>query len=408
MTDREKQLEILKQSKAMMDKTIQETNFIKEKNPKKQVASDELMSGITSDVLEQMVKVNNGKLPQDYLQNTIDEEKGVIKRELPEKDKIIQPKEIKVKPSNTFIEFDTSTYNPHARYDVIPLPSNGEVYSHKKSKLPVAYLTALDENLIIQPNMYVDGIIIDTLLKNKIMDREINAEELCKGDRDAIILWLRSTGYGPEYPVTVNHPKTGEPFDTIVDLTQIKYKKFNLKGDENGWFEFTLPVSKDIIKFTYPTRRDERNYEKMIGENEKTSQKLKLNKIIEDLNRILDEDKFDLTNKEKDDFNKSINTLVQVKENIGENDVKFFNKNLTERMILLIKSVNGNTDDDFIREYVENMIAFDAKEFRKYVSENEPGLDMEIELKTPAEGGEEGESFKTFLELDIMLFLNIS
>ena len=40
-----------------------------------------------------------------------------------------------------------------------------------------------------------------------------------------------------------------EEFDTVVDLSKIEFKEFNLKSDDNGWFDFTLPMSKDEVKF---------------------------------------------------------------------------------------------------------------------------------------------------------------
>ena len=122
------------------------------------------------------------------------------------------------------------------KYDVIPIPSKGEAYKSKLKKIPVAYLTAYDENLIVSPNLYKDGSFLDYMLKTKIMTNEIDPDDLLPGDRDAIILWLRGSGYGPEYPVTATDNVTGEKFETVVDITQLKPKKFTLKGDTKDYF----------------------------------------------------------------------------------------------------------------------------------------------------------------------------
>ena len=90
--------------------------------------------------------------------------------------------------------FDFSQIPDYVQYDVIPLPSNGECYPHPIGRVPVAYLTAYDENIISSPNMYRDGKVIDVILERKILDKRIKASDLCQGDRDAIILWLRATG----------------------------------------------------------------------------------------------------------------------------------------------------------------------------------------------------------------------
>lgn len=148
--------------------------------------------------------------------------------------------------------------DPSLQYDVIQLPSNGQCYKSKIDRVPVAYLTAYDENIITSPNLYKDGLVIDFLLKNKIVNKDINVDDLVSGDADAIILFLRATSYGPDFPIVVQDPETGEQIETSVDLTTLKPKEFKLKGDENGHFEFVTPLRKDTIKFRYLTRGQER------------------------------------------------------------------------------------------------------------------------------------------------------
>ena len=147
-------------------------------------------------------------------------------------------------------------YNPEAAFDVIPLPSKGEGYKDKIAKMSVAYLTAYDENMIVSPNLYRDNLILDYILQEKVLSKEIDPLDLLEGDRDAIILFLRASGYGNEYPITATDDATGKEFETIVDLSKLQYKEFKLKGDSNGWFPFTLPVSGKEIKFRFPTHRD--------------------------------------------------------------------------------------------------------------------------------------------------------
>ena len=144
-----------------------------------------------------------------------------------------------------------SDSDSNTQYDVISLPSNGECYKSKQKSVAVSFLTAYDENLITSPNLYKDGLIIDFLLKHKVIDKKIDIDKLCVGDSDAIILWLRATGYGSEFPVVVTDPITDKQFEALIDLTTIKTKPFTLKGDENGYFSFTTPNAKDLIKFRF-------------------------------------------------------------------------------------------------------------------------------------------------------------
>ena len=53
--------------------------------------------------------------------------------------------------ANNSSEVGCDNTNNSEAYDIIPLPSNGECYASKIGRLPVAYLTAYDENLITSP-----------------------------------------------------------------------------------------------------------------------------------------------------------------------------------------------------------------------------------------------------------------
>ena len=181
----------------------------------------------------------------------------------------LTPRETVAVEATTFNNIDSTV-----QYDVIQLPSNGQCYKSKIDRIPVSYLTAYDENIITSPNLYKDGLVIDFLLKNKIINNEINVDDLVTGDVDAIILFLRATSYGAEFPIVVSDPDTGEQIDSVVDLTTLKPKEFKLIVDENGYFDYTLPVTKAKIKFRYLTRKMEKQLKK-ITELEKQIKKMK-------------------------------------------------------------------------------------------------------------------------------------
>ena len=143
--------------------------------------------------------------------------------------------------------------DPSAQYDLIPLPSKGECYRVKVDRVPVGYLTAADENLITSPNLYESGSISSILLKKKILNKDINIDNLVSGDVDAIMVFLRGTSYGNDFPITATDPKTGAKIDTVADLSKLKYKPFSLKGDENGFFDFKLPRTGAMLKFKFLT-----------------------------------------------------------------------------------------------------------------------------------------------------------
>lgn len=297
------------------------------------------------------------------------------------------------------------SYNPEAAFDVIPLPSKGEGYRDKIAKMSVAYLTAYDENMIVSPNLYRDNLILDYILQEKLLSREIDPMDLLEGDRDAIILFLRASGYGNEYPITATDNITGKEFDAIVDLSKLKYKEFNLKGDSNGWFPFTLPQSGVEVKFRFPTHRDKLMLEKMQEAEENATRKDVISNYVETLDLYIENDK-DVTTDEKIKIRQAIRTIETWGENIDEENSIKYNHSLTNRLNLLLMAVDGITDRQHINNFIRKMSVKDSSALRRYIQQNEPGVDYNIEVERPASLG--GGSMKTFLQLDQFLFLNIA
>ena len=296
-------------------------------------------------------------------------------------------------------------YNPEAAFDVIPLPSKGEGYRDKIAKMSVAYLTAYDENMIVSPNLYRDNLILDYILQEKLLSKEIDPMDLLEGDRDAIILFLRASGYGNEYPITATDNVTGKEFDAIVDLSKLKYKEFNLKGDSNGWFPFTLPQSGVEVKFRFPTHRDKLMLEKMQEAEENATRKDVISNYVETLDLYIENDK-DVSTDEKIKIRQAIRTIETWGENIDEENSIKYNHSLTNRLNLLLMAVDGITDRQHINNFIRKMSVKDSSALRRYIQQNEPGVDYNIEVERPASLG--GGSMKTFLQLDQFLFLNIA
>ena len=310
-------------------------------------------------------------------------------------------------PSDTTIASEStfSNIDGNLQYDVIQLPSNGQCYRNKVDRVPVAYLTAYDENIITSPNLYKDGLVIDFLLKNKIVNSEINVDDLVSGDADAIILFLRATSYGPEFPIVVNDPDTGEQIDTTVDLSTLKPKEFKLVGDENGWFEYVTPIKKDTIKFRYLTRKQEKQLRKVTELESYGTKAAMLDRERETLQAAIMNDKC-ISENDKKTMRAAIKTMETWSKKLKELNSSEFTRIMTNNMQLQIMAVNGDTDREFIRKYINQMPARDSLMLRKYINDNKPGIDFDIEVERPESLG--GGSFKTFLNWDDTVFLNIS
>lgn len=291
-------------------------------------------------------------------------------------------------------------------YDVINLPSNGQCYKHKKGKIAVSYLTATDENFITSPNLYRDGLITDCLLHRKIIDKSFDVDNLCAGDADAVTFFLRVSSYGADFPATFTDPDTNKTFSTVIDLSRIKVKPFDLIGDENGYFDFELPVSKDKIKFKFLTKKDERKLEKLneLGSNQ--TKALDLKYISSYLETFLTDESGKLEEDDVYQIEDAMKVINNIAEDMESKEGLPINKLVTNRMELMIVSINGNTDRQFIKKYIRNMVAKDSLAFRRYALDNEPGLDFSIQIEKPESLG--GGLIDTFLDWSDTVFLSIT
>lgn len=417
------ELKMLLSNKEMLERSINEAKSNGKNGAVKQIerAMDEVVEHIKTidpSALENKVQkkkpVNNSSLifngtdlsVLDFLKD--DEEKKdtpVVAEELyPEK---VEEPELDIVPDNTVSAAPTTFNNVDTtlQYDVIQLPSNGQCYKDKLDRVPVAYLTAYDENIITSPNLYKDGLVIDFLLKNKIVNKDINVDELVSGDIDAIILWLRATSYGADFPVVVSDPETGEEIETVIDLTTFKPKNFNLIGDENGWFEYETPVKKDKIKFKYLSRKEEKALQRISELEALGAKAFMLDSERETLLQAMNGDKL-ITENERKTIRTALKTLTDWSKRLKEKSGSEHTNLITNSMLLEIMSVNGNTDKEYIAGYIKTMPAKDSLMLRRYINENKPGIDFSFKVDRPESLG--GGSFETFLNWDDSVFLNIS
>lgn len=385
----------VKQIERAQEDVIKQINSIDPSALNKKKASSTIFDDTDISMFD-MLKANE----EDNRINTVSEENDSKNIDTVEEEQVMSQSETVDSEKTNFNDVD-----PSLQYDVIQLPSNGQCYKSKIDRVPVAYLTAYDENIITSPNLYKDGLVIDFLLKNKIVNKDINVDDLVSGDADAIILFLRATSYGPDFPIVVQDPETGEQIETSVDLTTLKPKEFKLKGDENGHFEFVTPLRKDTIKFRYLTRGQERKLKQVTELEGYGTKSHMLERERESLLAALSNDKV-LNESERKSIRAAINTMKNWSKRLSNLNDSEYTKIMTNNMQLQVVAVNGNYDKEYVRKYVNAMPARDSLALRKYINNNMPGIDFNIEIQRPESLG--GGSFKTFLNWDDSVFLNIS
>lgn len=234
-------------------------------------------------------------------------------------------------------------------YDIVQLPSDGLLYPNKQNKVKIEYLTAMDESILTSINLASQGLTFEVLLGRKIKDLEFDHLDLLRGDRLALLVWLRSTGYGTDYPIRVYSEKEDRMVDVTFDLSTLKTKPISAKPDENGEFDIILPVSKKHVKFKLLTGNDEK----------------------------------ELSRKD-------------------EEWIKRGNESDRGRFILeqQIVEIDGKRDIVEILKEIPKLPLRDSLEFKKYSTSIEPGLDFNVTVETPG-----GESIKTFLNIRSDFFI---
>lgn len=217
-------------------------------------------------------------------------------------------------------------------YDVVSLPSQGIFYESRKKTLKVTYLNASDENLLSTPSMIGSKKLIHTLLERKILDKDINVEELAECDKEAILIFLRNTAFGSDYTVKLKDPKTNNEFETSIDLSILKTKDIGVELDEKGEFEYYLEVSKKKCKLTLISPRIEKE-------------------------------------------------LQKINETYKDHPI---NPYITKQLEMVVKEIDGVRDSMSIAQTIQIMPIKDSQSIRKVIRENAPELDLNVKVKTPS------------------------
>ena len=337
--------------------------------------------------------------------DTISEEpKEEVKYDVTENvNKVYNKPKVTSKNTVSVSDFDMNYVSPLTRYDIIELPSHGECYPSKKGRLPVRELTAADENLIASPNMYVSGTLIDTLIRRCVLDNSFDTEQLCDGDRDAIVLWLRATAFGQEYNIGVINPENSKKYTVTIKLGDFKYKEFDLKGDDNGLFEYTFENG-DIAKFKILSYKENQQLQEEIANKYVDQKKYIVYKLINDIKRQVSE----IFKEELEDepLNDAVDYIIDWSNKgivDGGYEEKLYDEFVTKNLSSRTVSINGNNDKEYINTYINSLRLSESKKYREYIFNNSPGFDFSFEVPIPESDG--GGSFTSFLRYDDTIFL---
>ena len=230
--------------------------------------------------------------------------------------------------------------------EFVELPSRGKFYSkdhplHNKDVVEIRFMTAKHEDILSSPTLLRKGIAVDRLLADLVVDKSINVDSLLIGDKNAVTIAARKTGYGSDYTIGVTCPACFTNVKHKFDLDKLEnnfpekedLKDLNITLTKNNTFMIDLPVTKVKVELKLLTGQDDKaldNYRKM----------MKKHSGVE----------------------------------IG----------LSDQIKQMIASANGEEDSNLIGQFVDNMPAMDSKFIRACYAAVMPNVSMKQDFKCPA------------------------
>jgi predicted RNA-binding Zn-ribbon protein involved in translation (DUF1610 family) len=209
---------------------------------------------------------------------------------------------------------------------------------HNKETVEIRAMTAREEDILTSKALIKKGTVISELLRSCIIDKSIDPDMMLTGDRNALMVALRITGYGADYQTEVQCPACGARCKNTFNLGELPIKEITCSpvAEGSNAFEFMLPRSKIPVRYKLLTGADERELAK-ISERQK-----KQGAVADNL--------------------------------------------ITNRFAYQLISVNSITDKNKIRTFIRNMPAMDSRGLRKQMDLAEPGIDMAADIECPSCG----------------------
>ena len=244
-------------------------------------------------------------------------------------------------PSQTAADKLKSEFGLDVMTELVPLPSAGKIYPessplHMADVVEIKPMTAREEDILMSKSLLKKGTVITELIKSCLVDKNINTSEMLLGDRNALMVAVRITGYGPEYQAELTCTECSAKNNHSFNLADLPIKKLEIDPVTPGQnlFEFVLPHTKKKVLFKFTTGKDE-------------------------------EESTILAEKQK-------------KLGLAQDG------SVTSSLQQVIVSVDGVEDRFKISNFIKLMPARDSLALRNYIRQHEPGVIMKQEMTCQA------------------------
>jgi hypothetical protein len=155
--------------------------------------------------------------------------------------------------------------------EFVELPSQGRFYSqghplHGQDSIEIRQMTAKEEDMLILRTLLKKGVALDRVIANLIVNKGIDPDSLLVGDRNAIIIATRVSGYGNIYETKVACPACGTTQEYSFDLNRANIydgedaRDLGVKSNDDGTFNVSLPRTGVDVQFRLLNGRDEKTF----------------------------------------------------------------------------------------------------------------------------------------------------
>ena len=224
--------------------------------------------------------------------------------------------------------------------EIIPLPSQGVIYEegtnlNMRERVEIRAMTAREEDILTNRAFIKSKSVISQLIKSCLIDKSVDPDNLIAGDRNALMVALRITGYGHEYDVEAECPACGERSKQTFDLSKLPIKNFSKQPVALGSnvFEFELPLTKKKVRFKYLNGHEEKE-------------------------------------------------IAVIEERMKKRGYQRSNA-VTTRFQHQVISIDNISDKPKVQKFCQNMPARDSLALRKFMDRNEPGIEMKQHMSCP-------------------------
>lgn len=222
--------------------------------------------------------------------------------------------------------------------DYVTLPSEGKFYPkdnplYGKDSIEIRFMSAKHEDILTNKSLLRKGLAIDRLLQSLMIDQTIKVDDFLTGDKNALIIAARISGYGEDYTTKVTCPLCEVKFEHIFNLLEIKNKEVNkdMIGD-NGIISLTLPRTKAFVECKLLSGKDE----KLLAQLIESKKKHKLPDAL-----------------------------------------------LTDQLKVILVSINGQADKDYMNKFIDMMPAADSRYLRVEYFKRVPDVNMNFDITCP-------------------------